>query len=162
MREQQRENSFSRTPAFYRNCLKRFLHFNVLYLTLGVPTFKKNFILFGWVIDILNNFSWGFQKCKFYHRRTQPVDAQLLPTQPTYQLGYRLRGQSWRIEGVCLIKKILKGTFVRIKKLSFWESPVKIHDFVGTPNFTYVHTYRRMLDEKCARVWSLEWNYYPY
>ena len=33
MREQQRENSFSRTPAFYRNCLKRFLHFNVLYFT---------------------------------------------------------------------------------------------------------------------------------
>ena len=96
--------------------------------TLGVPTFKKNFIRFGWVINISNNISWRFQKCKFYRSRTHDVDAQLLPTQPTYRLGYRLCGQSWRIEGVCL------GTFVRIEKLSFWESPVKICGVAGTPN----------------------------
>ena len=31
-------------------------------------------------------------------------------------------------------QKIKKGTFVRIEKLSFWESPVKIRDIAGTPN----------------------------
>ena len=31
-------------------------------------------------------------------------------------------------------QKIKKGTFVRIEKLSFWESPVKIRDILGTPN----------------------------
>ena len=45
--------------------------------------FERNFIRFGWVMDISNNFSWGFQKCKFYQHRTHPVDAKLLPTQPT-------------------------------------------------------------------------------
>ena len=35
-------------------------------------------------------------------------------------------------------QKIKKGTFVRIEKLSFWESLVKIRDIVGTPNL-YVH-----------------------
>ena len=30
--------------------------------------------------------------------------------------------------------KIKKGTFVRIEKLIFWESPVKICDVVGTPS----------------------------
>ena len=29
-------------------------------------------------------------------------------------------------------QKIKKGTFVRIEKLSFWESPVKIRDLAGT------------------------------
>ena len=67
--------------------------------------FEKNFIQFGWVIDISNNFSWGFQKCQFYHCRSHPVDAPSLPTQPTYRLGHRLRGQNWCVEGVCLIKK---------------------------------------------------------
>ena len=31
-------------------------------------------------------------------------------------------------------QKIKKGTFLRIEKLSFWESPVKIRDVAGTPN----------------------------
>ena len=30
-------------------------------------------------------------------------------------------------------QKIKTGTFVKIEKLSFWESPVKICDVVGTP-----------------------------
>ena len=30
-------------------------------------------------------------------------------------------------------QKIKKGTFLRIEKLSFWESPVKIRDVAGTP-----------------------------
>ena len=76
---------------------------------------EKNVIRFGWVMDILNNFSRGFQKCKFYQRRTHPVDAQRLPTQPTYRLGYRLRGQSWCVEGVCLIKKSRMVLFLELK-----------------------------------------------
>ena len=31
-------------------------------------------------------------------------------------------------------QKIKKGTFVRVEKLSFWQSPVKIRDVVGTPS----------------------------
>ena len=30
-------------------------------------------------------------------------------------------------------QKIKKGTFLRIEKLSFWESAVKIRDVAGTP-----------------------------
>ena len=30
-------------------------------------------------------------------------------------------------------QKIKKGTFLRIEKLSFWESPVKFRDVAGTP-----------------------------
>ena len=33
-------------------------------------------------------------------------------------------------------QKIKKGTFVRVDKLSIWQSPIKIHDVVGTPNGT--------------------------
>ena len=29
---------------------------------------------------------------------------------------------------------IPQSTFVRVEKLSFWQSPVKIRDVVGTPN----------------------------
>ena len=77
--------------------------------------FEKNVIRFGWVMDILNNFSWGFQKCKLYRRRTHPVDAQRLPTHPTYRLGYRLSGQSWCVKGVCLIKKSIRVLFLELK-----------------------------------------------
>ena len=31
-------------------------------------------------------------------------------------------------------QKIKKGTLVRVEKLSFSESPVKIHDVMGTTN----------------------------
>ena len=31
-------------------------------------------------------------------------------------------------------QKIKKGTFVRVEKLSFWQSPLKICDLAGTPN----------------------------
>ena len=31
-------------------------------------------------------------------------------------------------------QKIKKVTFVRVEKLSFWESPVKIRDVAGTPS----------------------------
>ena len=30
-------------------------------------------------------------------------------------------------------QKIKKGTFIRVEKISFWESPIKICDVVGTP-----------------------------
>ena len=74
--------------------------------------FEKNYIRFGWVMNISNNFSWGFQKCKFYQRRIHPVDAKLLPTKPTYRLGYRLRGQKWRELGVWAIKKSFCGVWL--------------------------------------------------
>ena len=31
-------------------------------------------------------------------------------------------------------KKTKKGAFIRVEKLSFWESAIKIRDIVGTPN----------------------------
>ena len=31
-------------------------------------------------------------------------------------------------------QKITKGTFIKVEKLSFWESAVKIRDIVGTPS----------------------------
>ena len=34
-------------------------------------------------------------------------------------------------------QKIKKGTFLRIEKLSFWQSPDKISDIAGTPNNLY-------------------------
>ena len=38
-------------------------------------------------------------------------------------------------------QKIKKGTFLRIEKLSFRESPVKIRDVAGTPNVLTYHFY---------------------
>ena len=75
----------------------------------------KNFLRFGWVIDISNNFSWGFQKCQFYHRRSYLVDNLTLPTQRTYRLGYRLRGQSWHVERFSLIKKSRRVLLLELK-----------------------------------------------
>ena len=31
-------------------------------------------------------------------------------------------------------QKIMKGTFIRVEKLSFWQSPVKIYDVADTPS----------------------------
>ena len=93
---------------------------------------------FWWVMDILNNFSCRFQKCKFYQRRTHPVDAQGLPTHPTYRLGYRLCGQSWCVEGVCLIKKSRRVLLLELKNV------------VGTPNVLFIYTYLY-----CSVLWYL-------
>ena len=60
--------------------------------------------------------SWFFDQ-------TNLVDAKLLPTQPTYQLGFSGLSD----------QKNKKGAFVRVEKLSFWESPFKIRDVAGTP-----------------------------
>ena len=55
--------------------------------------------------------------------------------QPTYQLGYGLRAtwaelaRRWGLSD----QKIKNGTFVRIEKLSFWESSFKFRDIAGTP-----------------------------
>ena len=77
--------------------------------------FKKDFNRLCWLKHILNNFSQGFQKCQYHFDRTMPLYAQALPTQPTYRLGFRLRGQSLRIEGVCLIKKLRRVLFLELK-----------------------------------------------
>ena len=115
----------------------------VLSRLLGVPTFKnQRFIRFGWVINITNDFSWWFLKCKFYQCRTHPVDAKLLPTQPTYQLGYRLRGQKFNIDKVCL------------KSRSFWESPVKIHDVVGTPRKICIFFVLNFFTKEIQKSWN--------
>ena len=45
----------------------------------GVPTFNKEIARFGWMSDILNDFSQGFHKCKNFQDRTIPLDAQALP-----------------------------------------------------------------------------------
>ena len=46
---------------------------------------------------------------------SNPQLTPALPTQPTYRLGYRLRGQSWCVEGVCLIKKLRRVLFLELK-----------------------------------------------
>ena len=52
--------------------------------------------------------------------------------QPMYQLAELV------CRGGLSDQQIKKETFVRIEKLSFWESPVKISDVAGTPNgYTY-------------------------
>ena len=112
--------------------------------TLGVPTLKKFPLI--WLGS--NIFSREFQKCKFYQHRIPLVHPQFQPMQPTYRLCYRLLGQSWCVEGVCLIKKIKKGTFVRVEKLSFWKSPVKIRNVAGTPT------------TKCNQPIYIKWNFW--
>ena len=46
-------------------------------------------------------------------------------------------------------QKTKKGTFIRVEKLSFWESAVKIRDVVGTPSHgaTNATTACNLLDE---------------
>ena len=46
---------------------------------------------------------------------THPVDAKLLPTQPTYWLGYRLRGQKFSVDEVSLIKKSRRVLLLGLK-----------------------------------------------
>ena len=64
--------------------------------------------------------------------------------------------------------KIQEGTFVRIEKLSFWESPVKIRDVAGTPNLcTYIPMVKYVpqkmsffyyLDNsECTPYWNVWW-----
>ena len=77
--------------------------------------FQNNFSRFGWVLNISNNFWWGFQKCRFHQRRTHPVDAKVLATQPTYRLSYRLHGQKFSVDGVCLIKKSRRVLLLELK-----------------------------------------------
>ena len=64
------------------------------------------------------------------------LNEQALPCMPAEYCwaGYVVAGQSLPIEGVLSDQKIKKGTFLRVEKLSFWESPFKIHGVVGTPN----------------------------
>ena len=42
--------------------------------------------------------------------------------------------QSFNVDGVCLIKISRRVLLKGLKKLSFWESPVKIRDVAGTPS----------------------------
>ena len=79
-----------------------------------------------------NNFSWGFQKCKFYQRRTQPIDCAISAhaTRTSSATGYV--GRVGALRGLS-DQKIKKGTFVSVEKLSFWESPVEIRNVAGTP-----------------------------
>ena len=46
-------------------------------------------------------------------------------------------------------QKIKKGTFDKLEKLSFWQSPVKICDVVGTP------TQQSCIHRQYFEVWSL-------
>ena len=77
--------------------------------------FKKNFNRLCRLKHISNNFSQGFQKRQFYYDMTMPLFAQALPTQPTYRLGYRQRGKSLSVEGVCLIKRLRRVLFLELK-----------------------------------------------
>ena len=57
-------------------------------------------------------------------------------------------------------QKIKKGTFPRIKKLSFWESPVKICDVAGTPTLHTSYRTRTFLHfcktASILRTWKLK------
>ena len=105
---------------------------------LGMPTLKK-IIGFGWVIQISNKFLQGFQKCNIYSARTMPSahhalkNEQALPGLPAQFCWAGLLGRACLSRGF-VRSKIKKDTFVRVEKLSFWESPVKIHDVIGTPS----------------------------
>ena len=67
--------------------------------------FEKKFIRFGWVMDMDTTFHEDFKNVNF-------IDEQSLPT---HRLGFRLRGQSWGVEGVCLIKKSRRVLFLELK-----------------------------------------------
>ena len=89
--------------------------------------FYENFIGFGSVMNISNNFCNDLKNVKsIVHPSVHQLClACLLNFAEQVELACR-RGLS--------DQKIWKGTFVKVVKLSFWESPVKIHDVAGTPN----------------------------
>ena len=94
--------------------------------------FKKIFVRLSWPIDILYNFSWGFQIYNFFQDWTHPINAQLLPTQPKYP-----RLQATWAELVCRlgVSNHEKNCIFRIlmKNCTKYESAIKICDVAGTP-----------------------------
>ena len=100
---------------------------------IGVPTFK-NISLGGWCIfqTIFNN---DFKNVKSIKIGPCPTMCKLCMS-----CLLNFAGQSLCTKGGLCNQKIKKGTFLRIEKLGFWESPVKIRDIVGTPK---VNNYQR-------------------
>ena len=89
-------------------------------LTLGVPTFKKisSYLAEGWICQTI--FHEDFKNVNFINVGQTPSTHKFCPAQFFYSWAVFMcwRGLSdWKIK---------KGTFVKIEKLSFWESPVKI------------------------------------
>ena len=64
----------------------------------------------------------------------------------------RLTEQSLHFEGGLSDQKINKGSFVRVEKLSFLQSPVKIHDVVGTPKISNFKQKKRKLSSSKIHV----------
>ena len=90
-----------------------------------------------WIFPTI--FAWGYQKCKFYQRRTHPADAKLLPMQPMYRLGYRLCGQKFSVDVVCLIKPVWNGfqtISARWHEISYWYA---ISDYVHSSISDFYH-----------------------
>ena len=100
---------WGKRPHFWGNNL------SIFHGRLGVPTFKKRINLIGLHEDFKN------------------VDAHFCPA----SLPNFLEQACWAefvSRGGLSDQKFKKGTFVRVEKLSLWESPVTIHDVEGTPN----------------------------
>ena len=78
---------------------------NSIYTELGVPTFEKmsSNLAACWIFGMI--FHKDFKNVNFINV-WHTSRWRGLPTQPTYWLGYRLRGQKFSVDRVCLIKKI--------------------------------------------------------
>ena len=78
--------------------------------------FQKDFVGLSWLIHILNNFSWGFQKYDCFQNWTHPVDAQPLPCLPAQFWWATRLGRAWVSIGCVQIWK----------KLYFWNPHEKL------------------------------------
>ena len=84
-------------------------------------------------------------------RRTTSAHASHVPARLQAEWAELVR------QGGLSDQKINKGTFLRIEKLSFWESPVKIRDVAGTPTLhKYIHKFVYSLYENADLVSQVE------
>ena len=98
-----------------------------------VPTFKKiSSDLAGWWI-FWTIFHEDFKNVNFINIGHTPSTLNFCPRSPRTGSASGYVGRSLASTGFVWSKNH-EGTFVRIEKLSFWESPVKIRDVAGTPN----------------------------
>ena len=101
--------------------------------------FKKNFVRLSWLIDILYNFSWGFQKYNFFSRLDTP--NQRTTSAHTAHVPARLQA-AWAE----LVRRLGVSNFeknyifgILMKNCTKYQSAIKIRDVAGTPNiYSYI------------------------
>ena len=95
--------------------------------------FEKNSSnLAGWWI-FRTTFHEDFKNVNFIKAGHTPSTHNVCPRSPRTGSATGCVGRVGASRGF-VWSKIKKRTFLRIEKLSYWQSPVKIHDVVGTPN----------------------------